>query len=200
MTLIKPRMGTFMDSPCDLNGIPIPRYGVRSSMPTPVPVLPGERTPVSIEKKKMHWSLTEEWNFVWILFLCLLFFLYMTPVFVYDTYSYYVPEEAYGWRNPYVLFSLFSAFLLPLIIMEYVDMEQGKEVPWPFQPLSKHSQSLTGIQVVHFCVYLLTIGWIVKWTTYVQTLRAICIWSSCGIFLFHYVITSFLTYRIKIIY
>lgn len=221
MTLIKPRIHTFMDSPCDLNGIPIPRQGDRPPMlipqilrhedriPIPILLTPmhEDSSPIQIlpiptiqKEKKMHWSLTEEWNFLWILLFCCLFFLYMTPVFVYDAYSYYVPEEAYGWRNPYVWFSLFSAFFLPLILMEYVDMEQGKEIPWSFQPLFNDCESLTGIEVVHFCVYLLTICWIVKWTTYVYTLRLLCVCSSFVIFLLHYGITSFLTHRINLIY
>ena len=82
-----------------------------------------------ITLKVKHWLLEDEGAPIWVIFFCILYFIYMGPIFVYDYYSTSVPTTFYRWSNMYTCFCVLSAFIAPVYILDYLKTNVGYVMP-----------------------------------------------------------------------
>lgn len=130
-------------------------------------------------RKEKHWLLKDEYMEWWVYFFCMLFFIYMTPIFIYDHYSIYVPDTVYRWSSGYVWFCLVSALFTLMLIMDYLETEIRDVMPLNCRGV-RYKES--PIQFIYFCFFILLLIWTNFFTNYTTTLRIIITLSSYGIF------------------
>lgn len=146
-----------------------------------------------ITLKVKHWLLEDEGAPVWVIFFCILYFIYMSPIFVYDYYSTSVPTTFYRWSNMYTCFCVLSAFIAPVYILDYLKTNVGDVMPLSCRGLR---YGICPLEIVYFCLIILLWFQIIIFSNYEFTLAIFMMCSSYIISILNLIVIVVLGNRI----